>query len=339
MIIFSYGTRPEYIKVNPLIQEFKKQGLPYRVLFTGQHIDLVKSTEIDFVFKIKDNDSTNRLSEIFINTLQEFEHLPLKDISGILVQGDTTSAFAVAVAAFNHKIPVIHLEAGLRTYDAFNPYPEEFNRKSIAALATIHLCPTVSSQNNLVKEGIKENIYLVGNSVLDNLIDIPISTTNRVIITLHRREKHQKMDKWFKEINSLAMANPHLSFIFPAHPNPNVQKHLHILTSVNVVPPYSHNEFIKELSSCKAIITDSGGIQEEAAFFKKPCIVCRDYTERTEGLGTLAFLCPSYTNLEKIFNNSLNLNLSDVECPYGDGKTSFKVANILKNIYFKGELV
>ena len=334
MIVFSYGTRPEYIKVNPLIQEFKKQGLPYKVLFTGQHTDLVKSTEIDFIFSIDDQKADNRLSQIFINILEQFEKLPLEVISGILVQGDTTSAFAVAVAAFNYKIPVIHLEAGLRTYDAFNPYPEEFNRKSIAALATVHLCPTLSSEDNLLKEGITDNVHRVGNSVLDNLVNIPTSSSNKVIVTLHRREKHNELHHWFEEIDLLAKENPQLSFILPAHPNPNVQKHLHLLENVKVVKPYDHEEFLTELASCKAIITDSGGIQEEAAFFKKPCIVCRDYTERTEGLDTLAFLCPSYENLKKIFDQSINLDLNDVECPYGDGKTSSKAAKILKNTFF-----
>ena len=106
------------------------------------------------------------------------------------------------------------------------------------------------------------------------------------------------------------------------------------MKAVTVVDPYGHEEFLTELASCRAIITDSGGIQEEAAFFKKPCIVCRDYTERTEGLGTLAFLCPSYKNLKKIFNKSINLNLNEIECPYGDGKTSAKVTKILQNTFY-----
>lgn len=336
LILFAYGTRPEFIKVDPLIQEFKRNDIPYKTLFTGQHYDLVKENNIDYKLKIK-NKSKNRLSNIVCSIVEQFERLPLEDITSVLVQGDTTSAMAVAMAAFNNKIPVLHLEAGLRTYDSFNPYPEEFNRKTIAALATFHLCPTLSAVENLKKEGITKNVFQVGNSVLDNLVDVQVSSSNKVIITLHRREKHDKINYWFQAINKLATKHPDLVFELPAHPNPNVQKHLSILENVNVIDPYSHEDFKKELASCHSVITDSGGIQEEAAFFKKRCVVCRDYTERTEGIGTLALMCKDYDNLEKIFNKCLKLDVNKVECPYGSGDTSQQVLKIYKNLLFKGE--
>ncbi len=196
MILLAFGTRPEYIKIDPLIKEFTKQGIPFKTLFTGQHKDLLKEVKADFEFEIVSVKSTNRLSNIFLNILEQFDHLDIEQFDYVLVQGDTTSAFAVAVAAFNHQVPVIHLEAGLRTYDPFSPYPEEFNRRSISALATMHLCPTKLSWENLKKEGIKNNLYIVGNSVLDNLAHLKGKpSNNKVLVTLHRREKYQEIEK------------------------------------------------------------------------------------------------------------------------------------------------
>ena len=332
MILFSYGTRPEFIKVKPIIDAFELNQIPYRTLFTGQHLDLIKDQEVDYRFTIK-RKTKNRLSNILCSAIEQFENLPVEEFTGVLVQGDTTSALAVATAAFNNKIPVIHLEAGLRTYDIFSPFPEEYNRRSIGSLASVHLCPTLKAQKNLKKEGITKNVYVVGNSVLDNLSDLETSNNKKVIVTLHRREKFHEIDKWFAEIEKLATKHGDLTFELPAHPNPDVQKHLHIFKKVKVRKPYDYQEFVSELASCYAIITDSGGIQEEAAFLKKPCVVCREYTERTEGLRTHAILCKRVAHLGSKFNKSLKLPINDIQCPYGDGKTGQKVQKILCDIF------
>ena len=332
MIVFSYGTRPEYIKVKPIIDAFKDKGIPYRTLFTGQHLDLVKEQVVDYRFSIE-HTTKNRLSNIFCSILQQFEELPLDSVTAVLVQGDTTSAFAVATAAFNNRVPVIHLEAGLRTYDIFSPYPEEFNRRSIASLSSVHLCPTLKAKENLNREGISENVHVVGNSVLDNLVNLETQSNQKVIVTLHRREKFHEIGKWFAEVEKLANEHPDLIFELPAHPNPEVQKHLHLFEKVKVRKPYEYSDFVRELSSCRAIITDSGGIQEEAAFLKKPCVVCREFTERTEGLGTHALLCKDKVNLRDIFNKSLRLPINELQCPYGDGNTGQKAQKILSDIY------
>ena len=329
MIVFSYGTRPELIKVNPIIEEFDNQSLPYKVLFTGQHTDLIKDQKVDYQFSLDRLGCKNRLNQILLNIMQQFEDLPHEEIDGVLVQGDTTSALAVAMAAFHYKIPVIHLEAGLRTYNVFNPYPEEYNRRSISSLASIHLCPTVNGEDNLLREGISKDVYVVGNSVLDNLTNIKITKNNKIIVTLHRREKHHEIENWLRSVENLAILYPQYDFILPAHPNPNVQKFLNVLKQVTVCDPLDHTSFINELANCHAVITDSGGIQEEAAFLGKPCVVCRDFTERSEGLGTHALLCKSYTELEKIFIKTLNLEPNKVDCPYGDGKTGKKVTDLL----------
>tara|TARA_R100000278_G_scaffold120449_1_gene102865 strand:- start:42 stop:1031 length:990 start_codon:yes stop_codon:yes gene_type:complete len=329
MLLITYGTRPEYIKVLPVINEMKKRQMPYKTFFTGQHTDLLnKAEKPDHILSIKDG--PNRLDSIVQSILNKEEIFD--DITCVMVQGDTSSAFATALAAFHRKIPVAHLEAGLRTYDKYSPYPEEFNRCAISALAEMHLCPTKISASNLKKEG-RTGVHIVGNTVLDNLNDVKTTTSNTVMVTLHRREKLDEIQDWFKEVNKLAKKHKNLDFVLPIHPNPEVKKHASILTNVKVIDPLGHAEFIEYLSSCAFIITDSGGVQEEAAFLKKPCIVCRDFTERVEGLHSFAVLCREPKYLSNLVSNwALKIDLSDKICPYGDGKASQYICDLIKNI-------
>ena len=210
-------------------------------------------------------------------------------IDYIMIQGDTTSVFALALAAFHRKIEIIHLEAGLRSFNNDHPYPEEFNRRAVSCMANIHLCPTQASALNLKEEKVGGKIHVVGNTVLDNLLGIPTSYKKHIVVTMHRRENHENMHMWFEKIDSLAKKYSNYEFIIPLHPNPNVQKHRHLLQKTTVVNALSHEGFIRLLASSHLVITDSGGVQEESSFFKKKCIVCRDHTERTEGLGQFHF--------------------------------------------------
>jgi len=333
MILLVFGTRPEYIKIKPLIKVFKKNDYPYKVLFTGQHTSLIPaeaSLQVDLTIHIKDG--RNRLDSI-ISSLMNQSHIWTQGIDRVLVQGDTTSAFALAIAAFHRNIPVFHLEAGLRTYDINNPYPEEFNRQAISKLATLNFCPTDTASINLMKENIDaEKIFITGNTVLDNLIDKESVTNNRILITLHRRENHKIMAEWFENIENLAKEYKDLLFIFPMHPNPNVQKYKNILKSVKVTEPMEYNNFIDEVRNCRMIISDSGGIQEEASFFKKRVIVCRKKTERVEGLGIFSFLCKKPEDLEVLFEKVYSLSDvdSDIPSPFGDGHASEKIYKIIK---------
>ena len=174
--------------------------------------------------------------------------------------------------------------------------------------------------------------HVVGNTVLDNLIEYKSNCeyTNKVLVTMHRRENHYWMDKWFIEINNIAKANPELQFILPLHPNQNVQKHKHLLTNVTLVDPLSHTELLDILVKCKLVISDSGGLQEEGSFFNKKVIVCRKTTERPEGLDTgHLYLCDTPDNLSDIFGK-LNKNYYiDIECPYGDGQSSNNIKKLL----------
>ena len=222
----------------------------------------------------------------------------------------------------------------MRTGDYDNPYPEENNRKIVSTIATTHLCPTILNYDNLQRESVVGDVYVVGNTVLDNLLAYKddCEYLNKVLITMHRRENHDTLHLWFNEINKLAKDNPELEFIIPLHPNPNVQKHKGFLTNVKVIDPLSHDELMKLLIKCKLIITDSGGIQEECSFFNKKCLVCRKITERPESVGLTSFMVKEPSDLKNLFYEHINDYKIDVKCPYGDGKASKYICEILKKI-------
>ena len=328
MMLICFGTRPEYIKIKPLLKAFEGQ-IKYKLLFTGQHADLLTHVEGDIV-RLSIQDGTNRLDSIISSIMN---NVVFSDIDSVLVQGDTTSVLAIALAAFHRKIRVIHLEAGLRTYDMNNPYPEELNRQITSRIADIHLCPTQKAYDNLLAERVSGKKYVVGNTVLDNLVGLKPEYGDTVIITMHRRENHHIMGEWFEEIDKLAKQYNDLKFILPIHPNPNVKKHKYLLQHVEVVPPMNYNEFIHKLTNCRLVITDSGGIQEEASFLRKKSLVCRKTTERTEGVGIFSELIEKPEDLRKAFvwTNNDYVPHEFVRCPYGDGKSAEKILEILKD--------
>lgn len=333
MILITYGTRPEYIKILPILKELKNNSVKFKTLFTGQHKDIVEDKS-DFSLKLIKDDGDNRLDSIIKNCLTIPEDY-FKDITHILVQGDTTSVLGLSIASFHRKIKIIHLEAGLRTWDFDNPYPEEINRQLVSRIADIHLCPTEYNKLNLLKENIdSEKIYVVGNTVLDNLVSYieKCEYTNKVLVTMHRRENHDELKEWFTTINDLSKEHPELEFILPLHPNPNVQKWKHILTNVNVIEPLSHQDLIELLIKVKLVITDSGGIQEECSFLNKKCLVCRKTTERPESLNLTSFIVDNPDKLKTIFEKHLLEFNIDLKSPYGDGYSSEKIVEILKTI-------
>jgi UDP-N-acetylglucosamine 2-epimerase len=333
MLLISFGTRPEYIKIKPLLEEFDGK-LPYALLFTGQHTSLLENvvTTTD-IRRLKIIDGPNRLDSI-VGSIMNNDHV-FNGISAVMVQGDTTSAFAVGLAAFHRGLKVVHLEAGLRTWDLQNPFPEEFNRQAIARLAQVHLCPTDVSAANLKAENITQNVAIVGNTVLDNIRNVKSVYGNTILVTLHRRENHSLMDKWFSELDALAKDYPEFEFILPLHPNPNVTQYKHLLQHVKVVKPVEHSEFVRMIAGCRFIITDSGGIQEEASFLRKKCIVCRKTTERVEGMGIFTYMCATPGELRTQFN-FINSDANHIpepteQCPYGDGYAAQKIYGVLKN--------
>jgi len=318
-----FGTRPEYIKVKSLID-----NLPdIKTCFTGQHKDLLQNINVDYKLSMEKNLSENRLNNIFSNILS---YNIFNNIERVIVQGDTSTACAIALSAFNNGIKIIHLEAGLRSGSLKDPFPEEMNRQVIGRLADIHLCPTELNKKNLLKENVSGDIYVVGNTGLDNISKEGCKYNNQVLITMHRRDNHHNIEIWFKNLENIATKYSEIEFIIPLHPNPNVQKHRDILKKVKVVGPMTHSNLIKYVKKCKFVISDSGGLQEECSFLNKKIIVCRKTTERPESIGTHSYICGEPCLLEDLVDK-INKNYQvNVECPYGDG---YSWKKIIKYIY------
>lgn len=310
-LLICYGTRPEYIKVKSLIDNYPN----VKTLFTGQHTELIMDHNPTYQINIKPI-TDNRLNNIIISVLLNNITNILHDIDYVMIQGDTTTALAISIYSFNNNIKVIHLEAGLRTHDITNPYPEELNRQLISRIASIHLCPTELNKINLINENIKGDIYVTGNTGLDNISVTNITYTNKVLVTLHRRDNHDIIDKWFKVLSQIAKEYNNLEFILPIHPNPNIQKHRLLLEHIIVTEPLNHESIIKLMKECKFIITDSGGIQEEASFLNKRVIICRKSTERPEIIGYSGILCKEPESLPDIIQQVNNNYIINYECPY-----------------------
>ncbi|MEM9022404.1 MAG: UDP-N-acetylglucosamine 2-epimerase (non-hydrolyzing), partial [Bacteroidota bacterium] len=313
-LLVGFGTRPEHIKIRPVLQALAGR-LPVRTVFTGQHTELVDATT-DAILHIPEG--ANRLDRIVAAILDQAEPL-FADVAGVLVQGDTTSALALAMAAFHRQVPVSHLEAGLRTYQLEHPYPEEFNRQTISRIAAVHFCPTELNRQNLLTERCPGEIFVTGNTGLDALRNLVPTENNEVLVTLHRRENHAQIDTWFRAVNRVAGAHPELRFVLPLHPNPNVQRWRHLLTEVAVVDPLPPEAFQQALASCRMVISDSGGLQEECAFLNKRIIVCRTVTERPESLEKHSWLCPAPGELPALFDQLIALPPVQEPCPFGDG--------------------
>ena len=269
------------------------------------------------------------LSDILINTSSDFSDLLISESPDLLiVQGDTSTVAVCSLIAYYQKIPVGHVEAGLRTYDINNPYPEEGNRQIISRIASYNWAPTKLAEKQLNQEKVK-NIICTGNTIVDACtnFNVSISYNNQILITLHRRENFGvKMETIFKEIEALAINNPNLEFLFPMHPNPNVQILKPRLKHVNIIDPLGYSDMIDLLSKVKFVISDSGGIQEECASFKKKILVCRDTTERPEGI-TAGFAKLVGTKVKKYFEWANNTPEWSGENPYGNGNASIKIVD------------
>lgn len=325
-ILLCFGTRPEWLKIKPLIKLMDRSE--YKLLFTGQHIDLLKDVEVDYKITISQN--SNRLDSIISDCMLQF---PNGDFRGVLVQCDTGSAFGCSLVAFNRKLRIYYLEAGLRSGNLQHPYPEEGYRQMIARIADVNFAPTELSSDNLKGEKVHGKTFIVGNSVLDNLTDLGECTTeNLILVTLHRRENLHWMSEWFTEIEKLAVSNPQFKFVLPIHPNPKIREHRPLLRNVTVVEPMEHEYLINTLRKSVLVISDSGGLQEEGTFFNKKVIVCRKTTERPEGIDTgHLHMCETPKDLSDLFGKLIKNPYIRTSCPYGDGYTSEKVLDILRN--------
>jgi UDP-N-acetylglucosamine 2-epimerase (non-hydrolysing) len=284
---------------------------------------------------MKDNQS---LSNLISSILHEVDKIfEVNIFKYVIIQGDTATSFAVSLSAFFHKITIIHIEAGLRTYNKYEPFPEEINRKLISNLADYHFTPTVNAYNNLLSENIKKNIHCVGNTIIDmlRLINIEIihpNNANKIIITLHRRENQAYFIDLFKQINNIAMKYNTFEYIVIKHHSisDNIYYKYLIQSNIKIIDSLPYLDFIKLLAQSKFIISDSGGIQEEITFLKKKILICRNVTERDEiitlGFGKLVGHNIS-DNIEWAIDYNCNLNYIN---PYGDGYASKKIIDILE---------
>ena len=335
-ILFAYGTRPEIIKLSPVIREMKNRNIPFKTVFTGQHHELYENVKDlvpppDYRLNIMKNNQS--LTDIVSHTSSGFSRILTSETPDLLiVQGDTSTVTICALIAFYQKIPVGHVEAGLRTYDLSSPYPEEGNRQIVSRIAKYNWAPTKLAEKQLKQEKV-QNIILTGNTIVDACTNFKysISYNNQILITLHRRENFgEKMEKIFKEIETLAIEHPELEFIFPMHPNPNVKSLKPILKHVNVIDPLGYAEIMQLLSRVKLVISDSGGIQEECATYRKKILICRNTTERPEGLDA-GFAKLVGIEVISHFAWANNSPMWSGENPYGQGDASIKIVDSIIN--------
>jgi len=324
MISIFYGTRPEYIKLYKLYTEMKNKNFNCELVKVNQHTTLIEDCFSDRSVDILTTDN-NRLNSIIQQALNS--KLFGSDTTHVIVQGDTATSFGIALNAFHNKIKIIHIEAGLRTWDKENPYPEETYRKCISSMADVHFCVSTLNKECLQNERVNGKLYVVGNTVLDNLDNENIYYGNIIPITLHRRENKDRIEKVLRAIDNAALNFNHLNFVYLKHPSVNINNEF---KNIFVMPPQTYSSMINMLKQSRFVITDSGGIQEEASFFKKRTIVVRKETERKEGLGVfsvLAFEPISIIESIREFDEHYEIN---EPCPYGDGKAVEKIVTVLE---------
>ena len=339
MILLCYGTRPELIKLFPLVLELKKQCIDYETLFTGQHKHLIKEYKhlIDkptYTFNIfkKGQDLDNLYAKILRKCNKLFIKHSLK-FKLVIIQGDTTSGTAIAHSAFHHRIKIAHIEAGLRSNNKFSPFPEEINRSIISKLADYHFAPTQIAYENLVKENIcKTNIYLVGNTIVDAIsyFKYQIDYKDQILITLHRRENWgYKINQLLEQINFCAKKYPYTRFIFLSHPNRDSKQFKYLKEpNIEIIPPQDYKTMLEIISKSLFIITDSGGIQEEAVCMGKKIMICRDTTERPEVIDLGFGILVGHSIINSFGYFYQNYQIKDHN-PYGN-KVSEKIVNIIK---------
>lgn len=373
-VLLVFGTRPEAIKMAPLVKAFdKEKTIESKVCVTAQHREMLD--QVLEIFEIKPDFDLNIMksgqdlyditSKVLLGLRDKFEEFK-PDI--VLVHGDTTTCSSASLAAFYSKIKVGHIEAGLRTHNIYSPFPEEGNRLLTGVLANYHFAPTTTSRDNLLKENKNPNDILVtGNTVIDalflalnkieqndelkskivNSINSQYKLQNNkkiILVTGHRRENFgEGFINICEALKTIALSNPDIDIVYPVHLNPNVQKPVHEILSdtsnVYLINPLQYEEFIFLMNKSYFIITDSGGVQEEAPSLGKPVLVMRDTTERPEALeaGTVKLVGTSKETIikeaQKLLDDENEYNtMSKAHNPYGDGKACERIVNFIKEI-------
>ena len=359
-VMLVFGTRPEAIKMCPLVNELKsRKNIKTVVLVTGQHrqmLDVVLkafSVEPEYDLSImKEKQTLFDITTNILNRIKEVLESEKPDV--VLVHGDTTTTFVTALACFYLQIPVGHVEAGLRTYNIYSPYPEEFNRQAVGIVAKYNFAPTELAKENLIREGKKpESVYVTGNTAIDALKTTIKSSykhpqldwakdSRLIMITAHRRENlGEPMQHMFRAIRRIMEEHPDTKAIYPIHMNPAVRETADKILSgcdrIRIIEPLDVLDFHNFLNASYLILTDSGGIQEEAPSLGKPVLVMRDTTERPEGIkaGTLKLVGTDEETIYREFkllleNEEEYAKMSKASNPYGDGFACKRIADILE---------
>lgn len=361
-VLFVFGTRPEAIKLAPVIEEFGnfRNKFSIKVCVTAQHREMLDQVltffQIHADYDLNLMRANQSLTDVIGRCLKKLSDI-VDDFTPdlIIVQGDTLSTFLGALVGYFRRIKIAHIEAGLRSGDKFSPFPEEINRILTSHIADYHFAPTEQARKNLFKEGIRKNVFVVGNTIIDALLK-SISIINKgdqknfesyfssidltgkiILVTAHRRESLGKpFENICNAIKEIALKNPEVNIVFPVHLNPNVRKPvfeiLKYTGNVHLFEPLDYPHLIWLMNKSYLILTDSGGIQEEAPSLNKPVLVMRDRTERMEGIkSNIAKLVG--TSKKKIVNSTekllddtnLYLSMSKSANPYGDGQASKRI--------------
>ena len=361
-VLTIFGTRPEAIKMAPLVKEIEKNSdaLESVVCVTAQHREILDQVlelfdiKADFDLNImKDNQNLWSLtSDVLLKTKEVIEQVK-PDV--VLVHGDTTTSMAAALSAFYAKVPVGHVEAGLRTFDKYYPFPEEINRVFTDSVCTYFFAPTDKSCENLIKSQIPQtHIYKTGNTVIDALLytiknnEVEIDGLNlnpdlkTILLTSHRRENFGEPIKQICEaVLELVSKNKNIEVVYPVHPNPNVQKPVYELLGnkerIHLIKPLEYAQFCSLMKKSHIILTDSGGVQEEAPSLAKPVLVLRDTTERPEAIeyGTVKLVGTDknkiVSTVQKLLDDTNEYNkMAEAVNPYGDGLASKRIVDVLK---------
>lgn len=367
-VMVVYGTRPEAIKLAPVVQELERSdGLDVVVAVTGQHRTMLD--QVNALFGIRPRHDLDVIAPR--QQLHEITARVLAGLTGVIrserpdalvVQGDTTTSFVAALAAFYEQVPVAHVEAGLRTYDRYDPFPEEINRRLTSQLASLHLAPTGVSRSNLLADGIlDEDVVVTGNSVIDALLDVvsrrlpvedqALAEMERgpsVLVTSHRRESWGRpMARTAAAVARLAKEFDDVTFVLPAHLNPTVREvllpPLQGLSNVVVTEPLSYSDFALAMHRATLVLTDSGGVQEEAPSLGKPVLVLRETTERPEAVqaGTVRLVGTDEMVIVDAVTELLTVpaaynRMSRAVNPYGDGRASMRIRAALEEYFGVG---
>lgn len=365
-VLSVFGTRPEAIKMCPLIKCMEKeQGINSIVCLTGQHREMLQQVIDIFRVEVKYNldimrkeQSLTTITTDILSRLSNILEIEKPDL--VLVHGDTTTSFAAALAAFYQKIPVGHVEAGLRTYDKYSPYPEEMNRNLTSRIAELHFAPTKQNKENLHRENIDKNVFVTGNTVIDSLHttiqsdyhfhnemlnDIDFEKNRYILLTAHRRENwgcpHQNI---FNAVKDITKKYKDIKVIYPLHPNPavkeNAMKVFQNEEDIMLIEPLDVEDMHNLINKSYLIMTDSGGIQEEAPSCGKPVVVLRNETERMEAVeaGTVVLAGTDrncvYSVVSKLLTNKQEyMKMAKAINPYGDGKASERIVGHIINWY------